>query len=128
MSENVNETTLRESDEEYEVIDVSDLDNRIVRIGRRGENETQNVRIDAGAFLTALPGCELQIAAVRPQETEVYLPTVTVADGVITWEILDSDVTKHGLGFAEVRAVLGEKVKKSPVFRTKVEYGLDQTI
>ena len=128
MSENENEA-LRESDEEYEVIDVADLDNRIVRIGRRGENETQNVRIDAGAFLTALPGCTLQIAAVRPQETDVYLPTVTVdSSGVITWEILDSDVANHGLGFAEVRAVLGEKVKKSPVFRTKVEYGLDQTI
>ena len=128
MSENENEA-LRESDEEYEVIDVADLDNRIVRIGRRGENETQNVRSDAGAFLTALPGCTLQIAAVRPQETDVYLPTVTVdSSGVITWEILDSDVANHGLGFAEVRAVLGEKVKKSPVFRTKVEYGLDQTI
>ena len=128
MSENENEA-LRESDEEYEVIDVADLDNRIVKIGRRGENETQNVRIDAGAFLTALPGCTLQIAAVRPQETDVYLPTVTVdSSGVITWEILDSDVANHGLGFAEVRAVLGEKVKKSAVFRTKVEYGLDQTI
>lgn len=128
MSESENEV-LRESDEEYEVIDVAELDNRIVRIGRRGENETQNVRIDAGAFLTALPGCTLQIAAVRPQETDVYLPTVTVdSSGVITWEILDSDVANHGLGFAEVRAVLGEKVKKSPVFRTKVEYGLDQTI
>ena len=122
MSENENE--IRESDEEYEVLDVGELQDRIVKIGRRGENLTQNVRIDAGAFLTALPGCTLQIAAVRPQETEVYLPSVTVADGVITWDVQASDVTKHGLGYAEVRAVLGKKVKKSALFRTRVEYGL----
>ena len=132
MSENTEELNggagtseaVREPDEEYEVIDVADLKDRIIKIGRCGENETQNVQIDASAFLTALPGATLQIAAVRPQETAVYLPTVTVSDGVITWEIVSTDVAKYGLGFGEVRAVKDGKVKKSAVFRTRVEFGL----
>ena len=130
MSENEFETipqasdTVRESDEEYEVIDVGALENRVVQLGRRGENRTQNVRIDASAMLTVLPGATLSIAAIRPQETEVYAPAVTVSDGVITWVITQTDVSTYGLGYAEVRATKGAQVKKSAVFRTRVEFGL----
>ena len=117
---------LREEDQEYEVIDVEDLAGRIVRIGRAGENATQDVRIDASAMLSELPGAALQIAAVRPGERAVYLPEVTVSDGVITWVITEADTAKHGAGWAEVRAVLGEQVKKGPLFRTRVIYGLTE--
>ena len=123
MSDNEFEA-YREPDEEYEVIDVDRLQNRIVRLGRLGENETQTVMIDASRFLTELPGCDLMIAAMRPQEDEVYLPEVTVSDGVITWEIVSGDLTKHGLGYGEVRAVKSGQVKKSAVFRTRIEFGL----
>ena len=115
---------MREEDQEYEVIDVNDLAGRIVRIGRAGENATQDVRIDASALLSDLPGAALQIAAVRPGERAGYLAEVTVSDGVITWVITEADTAKHGAGWAEVRAVLGEQVKKGPLFRTRVIYGL----
>ena len=115
---------MREEDQEYDVIDVNDLEGRIVKIGRAGEHQTQDVRIDASSMLDALPGAALQIAAVRPGERTVYLPEVTVADGVITWVITEADTAKHGACWAEVRAVLGDQVKKGPLFRTCVIYGL----
>ena len=119
----MSETTM-ERDEELETIDVNDLEGRMVKLGRRGENDTQTVVIDAGSFLTAVPGATLQVAAIRPGESEVYLPTVTVADGVITWKILAADTEKAGNGYGEVRAVQGEKIKKSGVFRTVIYNGL----
>ena len=46
--------TMQEPDEEYGIIDVDDLDKERVKLGRQGENETQNVRIDCNSWLVAL--------------------------------------------------------------------------
>lgn len=121
MSENENE--IRETDEEYDVIDIAAIE--VAKLGRQGENDTQEVQIDCSAWLTQLPGCELIVAARRSGEKNIYLPTVTVADGVITWPILAQDTEKAGYGQAEVRASLNGKIKKSKIFRTFVEKALD---
>ena len=78
--------TNRESDEEYDTIPVLELEGRTVKLGRLGENNTQTVKIDCSAWLTALPGCQLMIAALRPGESEIYLPGVSVASGVVKVE------------------------------------------
>ena len=113
----------QESDEEYETLLVNELD--VVKLGRQGEHLTQQVVIDCTAWLDRLPGCTLLIAAIRPCENVVYLPTVSVADGVITWEIRDQDTANGGWGRGEVRAMLDGKIKKSAVFRTRVEPSLE---
>lgn len=117
------ETAAEEPDEEYEVIDVNDLD--LVKLGRQGEHMTQTVKIDCSAWLEKLPECSLIVAAIRPGESEVYLPTVAVEGGVITWNILDQDTAHAGGGRGEVRAMQGDKIKKSCVFRTRIEPSLE---
>lgn len=111
-----------ESDQHYETIAVEDLD--IVRLGRQGENDTQQVSIDCSAWLTELPGAELIVAARRYGEKAIYLPTVTTADGVVTWRSLAQDTAVAGWGQAEIRAQVDGKIKKSKVFRTYVEKAL----
>ena len=113
----------QESDEEYETLLVNELD--VVKLGRQGEHMTQQVLIDCTEWLSKLPGCTLLIAAIRPTESTVYLPTVSVADGVITWDIQDQDTAKGGWGRGEVRAMKDGKIKKSAVFRTRVEPSLE---
>ncbi len=113
----------REPDEEYETIPVAEL--LEVKLGRQGENDTQTVVIDCSAWLTQLPGCTLMIAATRPGEREIYLPEVTVDSGVVTWPILEQDTACAGTGRAEVRAMLNDKIKKSALFRTRVEPALE---
>ena len=115
--------TGREPDEEYDVIDVLDLDE--VKLGRQGENDTQTVRIDCSAWLTELPGCQLTVAALRPGEREIYLPEVSVANGIVTWPILLQDTAYAGWGRAEVRGILNGKVKKSKLFKTYIFPSLD---
>ena len=106
-----------------EILDVNALD--IVWLGRQGENDTRQVEIDCSEWLTQLPGCELMIAAKRNGEDALYLPTVSAADGVITWPVLSQDTLKAGYGQAEVRAMLSGKIKKSKIFRTQVDRALD---
>ena len=113
----------RETDEEYETLLVNELD--IVKLGRQGEHLTQQVLIDCTAWLTKLPDCDLLIAAVRPGEREIYLPTIEEADGVITWDIRDQDTARGGWGRGEVRAMKDGKIKKSAVFRTRIEPSLE---
>ncbi len=118
------DTGSNESDEDAGVHDVNALD--VVKLGRQGENLTQQVQIDASAWLELLPGCQLVIAALRNGDSAVYLPEITTNDaGLITWPITDVDTARAGWGRAEVRAMLGEKIKKSAVFRTRVEPSLE---
>ena len=117
------ETEDQETDEEYDTLDVNGLD--VVKLGRQGEHLTQQVLIDCTAWLDKLPGCTLLIAAIRPGENAVYLPTVSVSAGVITWNVRDQDTANGGWGRGEVRAMKDGKIKKSAVFRTRVEPSLE---
>lgn len=112
----------QESDEDYHTHNVATM--RTVKLGRQGEHLTQTVEIDASAWLDRLPGCALVIACTRPGETEVYLPQISVAGGVITWHIVDQDTALAGWGRGEVRAMKDGKIKKSATFRTMVEPSL----
>lgn len=117
--------TMQEPDEEYGIIDVDDLDKERVKLGRQGENETQNVRIDCNSWLVALQGCSFVVVALRPGERELYVPDITVSNGLITWPITAQDTACAGAGRAEVRALKGDAVKKSKLFRTWIEPALD---
>ena len=120
--------TDREPDQEYDVLNVREIEHYTVKLGRQGENDTQNVRIDCSDWLTELPNCQLMIAALRPGEREIYVPEVTVSGGVVTWPIMAQDTALAGVGRAEVRALLNEKVKKSVLFKTRIEPALDGNV
>lgn len=118
-----NAAEAQEPDEEFETIPVQELLD--VKLGRQGENDTQTVVIDCSAWLAKLPGCTFMIAATRPGEREIYLPEVTVENGVVTWPIMEQDTACAGTGRAEVRAMKDGKVKKSALFRTRIEPALE---
>ena len=96
-----------------------------VQLGRQGEALVTLVQIDASAWLEQLPGCTLLVAALRPTESVVYLPNVTVQGGLISWRVTKDDTAKAGWGRAEVRGLVDGKVKKSAVFRTCIEPSLE---
>ena len=116
-------STNQDTDEEYGTIEVLKL--RKVKLGRQGENGTQDVVIDCSAWMPELSGCELMIAAMRPGERKLYLATVTVADNVVTWPILAQDTARAGWGRAEVRAMLNGQIRKSRLFVTYIEPSIE---
>ena len=119
-----------ESDEETGVIDVLDLEqgkaHNTVKLGRQGENNSQTVQFDCTAWLADFGEAEVSIVARRPGENNTYLVNgVSYADGTLTWTIATEDTDRAGCGEAEIRAVSGEKVKKSARFRTKIEKSVE---
>lgn len=100
----------------------------VVKLGRQGENLTQEVQIDVSAWTEDnMEGATFLIAAVRPGETESYLPEITQSGNTLTWKPTAADTAKGGYGRAEVQAVKGALIRKSPVFRTRIEAAIESS-
>ena len=109
-----------------EIYHVEGLD--VVKLGRQGENLTQEVKIDVSAWAEDnMAGATFLIAAVRPGENESYLPEITQSGNILTWKPTAADTAKGGYGRAEVQAVKGALIRKSPVFRTRIEAALESS-
>ena len=109
-----------------EIYHVEGLD--VVKLGRQGENLTQEVQIDVSAWTEDnMEGATFLIAAVRPGETESYLPEITQSGNTLTWKPTAADTAKGGYGRAEVQAVKGALIRKSPVFRTRIEAAIESS-
>ena len=74
-----------------------------------------------------MEGAMFLIAAVRPGETESYLPEITQSGNTLTWKPTAADTAKGGYGRAEVQAVKGALIRKSPVFRTRIEAAIESS-
>lgn len=109
-----------------EVYHVEGLD--VVKLGRQGESLTQEVQIDVSAWTEDnMEGATFLIAAVRPGENESYLPEITQSGNILTWKPTAADTAKGGYGRAEVQAVKGALIRKSPVFRTRIEAAIESS-
>ena len=100
----------------------------MVELGRQGEGKARRIEIDVSSWLATLPGARFEIVAVRPGETESYLPEGVTLDGsALCWMPTRDDTAKDGYGRGEVRATLGDSCYKSPVFRTRIEAAIESS-
>lgn len=127
MNVTTDEEAPKPTDEDKgEIYHVEGLD--VVKLGRQGENLTQEVQIDVSAWTEDnMEGAMFLIAAVRPGETESYLPEITQSGNTLTWKPTAADTAKGGYGRAEVQAVKGALIRKSPVFRTRIEAAIESS-
>ena len=127
MNVTTDEEAPKPTDEDKgEIYHVEGLD--VVKLGRQGENLTQEVQIDVSAWTEDnMEGATFLIAAVRPGETESYLPEITQSGNTLTWKPTTADTAKGGYGRAEVQAVKGALIRKSPVFRTRIEAAIESS-
>lgn len=119
------DTAPKPTDEEKdEIYHVEGLD--VIKLGRQGESLTQEVQIDVSAWVKdGMADATFLIVAVRPNENESYLPEVSQSGNILTWKPTAADTAQSGYGRAEVQAVKGELIRKSPVFRTRIEHALE---
>ena len=99
----------------------------MVELGRQGEGKARRIEIGVSSWLATLPGAHLEIVAVRPGETESYLPEITQSGNTLAWKPTAADTAKGGYGRAEVQAVKGALIRKSPVFRTRIEAAIESS-
>lgn len=99
----------------------------VIDIGVTGEKKFRQIEIDVSALLEEIPGGTAALVCLRPGETTVFRPTVTTADGILTWIVQGTDLGNEGKGWLQVEvAKTGDNpvVAKSPVVRTRVHLGL----
>ena len=99
----------------------------MVELGRQGEGKARRIEIGVSSWLATLPGARFEIVAVRPGETESYLPEITQSGNTLAWKPTAADTAKGGYGRAEVQAVKGALIRKSPVFRTRIEAAIESS-
>lgn len=82
--------------------------NSLIRVeaGRQGETGLRKVVIDCTAWTEAYDGIGIILVAVRPGETEQYMPSgVTVSGGILTWVPDAYDTANAGQGQVTIQGV-----------------------
>lgn len=90
---------------------VNEIANRPLNIGFTGENDHTLVMINCTDVLSENPDAEIVLRA-RPTEGEIYEPEIEVEDGVVTWTILEPDIST---GNYQLTFIDGTEVFKSAV-------------
>ena len=98
-----------------------------VHAGRQGETGLRKVVIDCSAWTQSYPDLSIALVAIRPGETEPYVPTgVTLSDGILTWIPDAVDTAIAGTGLLGVQGTdASEHVIKSAKTTYMVESAVD---
>lgn len=102
--------------------------NAVTCIGRLGENEAREVRINVSSIVRQFPGCTFTVLNKRPGDPDAYpVPAANVRqDGEnVLWTVTSGDLTREGIGQFEVRASVGGTVVKTIIYTSRIENALD---
>ena len=96
-------------------------------IGRQGETGTRRIQFDAGAWTELDDELNISIIAIRPGETEAYVPQgVTLSGEILTWVPDTTDTDIAGTGAMLIRGTDGDgNVIKSAQTTYVVESAFD---
>lgn len=100
---------------------------RKIRIGFEGENAVSRVDFDMADWQTKYGEGSLVLFVIRPRDTVPYPVSLTIADGVATWNITSTDCAKRGNGAIQLKYTVGTVVKKSYIYATSCHDALDET-
>ena len=103
-------------------------DERVLILGRRGENEVLTVRFDVSAWLEEIGNGSVSLYAQRAGDATAYPVVLTRAAGIASWLVTATDTNVRGLGRAELVLTVGGAVKKSAVWQTFVGEDIGQPI
>ena len=100
--------------------------NKTTKIGRVGENRRTRVAFPIREWLDEYPGASCNLVNRTPGEYESYPVATTETDGdYLYWTVLNSDLTKAGLGECELIIMHGSDIAKSIIYKTSVSESLD---
>lgn len=97
-------------------------------LGRQGENAATVIEIDISEWMAQWPYADIQVLHQRYDEDVPY-EVETVLDGsVLVWTVTDTDTAIPGKGYAEIRALEGDMIKKSRRIETQVEEAMSGAV
>lgn len=100
---------------------------RKIRIGFEGENAVSRVDFDMASWVEKYGDGSLVLFVIRPRDTVPYPVSLSIVDGVATWNITSTDCAKRGAGAIQLKYTVGSVVKKSYIYATSCSDVLDET-
>lgn len=100
---------------------------RKIRIGFEGENAVSRVDFDMTSWVEKYGDGSLVLFVIRPRDTVPYPVSLSIVDGVATWNITSTDCAKRGNGAIQLKYTVGSVVKKSYIYATSCSDSLDET-
>lgn len=93
---------------------------RLGTIGRQGENNTRQIAFGCEDILTEYPTAQIICALQRATDREAYLADSTMQDKTLIVTMSNADVSIPGTLRVELRAIIGEDIRKSAVYMAHV--------
>jgi hypothetical protein len=93
-------------------------------LGRVGENETRQIVFDCSDILAEYPGAEIVCVFRRACDRDAYIAKSSMIDKTLTVAVTDADVAVPGTLQIELRAIIGQAVRKSATYTAQVDDSL----
>lgn len=103
------------------IIDVTSTKTFTINLGRQGENDITEIIFDYSGLVEEYGEGTLSCIVQRKKTDDPY-PTILTADNhMATWSVSSTDTAYAGTGKIQLSYMVAEQIKKSIIYKTKVE-------
>jgi hypothetical protein len=100
---------------------------KVIRIGYEGENVVTQINFNLQMWIDEYGLGGVTLLVLRHGDKDAYPVPLMIADGIASWSITKTDTAKVGRGAIQLKYVVGEKIKKSPIFDISCLNALDDS-
>lgn len=108
-------------------IDVGSIFSKAIRIGYEGENVVTQIDFNLKKWIAEYGLGGVTLLVLRHGDTDAYPVPLMIENGIASWSITEIDTAKRGRGAIQLKYVVGEKIKKSPIFEINCLNALDDS-
>jgi hypothetical protein len=100
---------------------------KVIRIGYEGENVVTQIDFNLKKWIAEYGLGGVTLLVLRHGDANAYPVALMIEDGIASWVITKTDTAKVGRGAIQLKYVVGEKIKKSPIFDVSCLDALDDS-
>lgn len=98
-----------------------------IRIGYERENVVTQVDFNLKEWIAEYGLGGVTLLVLRHGDRDAYPVPLMIEDGIASWSITKTDTAKAGRGAIQLKYVVGEKIKKSPILCVSCLSALDDS-
>ena len=100
---------------------------KVIRIGYEGENVVTQINFNLQMWIDEYGLGGVTLLVLRHGDRDAYPVPLMIEGGIASWRITQTDTAKVGRGAIQLKYVVGEKIKKSPIFDVSCLNALDDS-
>ena len=103
------------------IIDVTSTKTFTINLGRQGENDITEIVFDYSGLVEEYGEGTLSCIVQRKKTDDPYPTILTVDNHMATWSVSSTDTAYAGTGKIQLSYMVDQQIKKSIIYKTKVE-------